>query len=219
MSIYLPLDGRRNVGFDAWSFRKRFESAFRAYGGSGGRRRAARRSAAERSATTRRTATARWVRHRFGGMSFEELGLPGGDIVDAGLEDLASGRTTPEALAVSLAAPRLRREGVPVGGVEDDPERRLFEHLAGGKETSPTAGTTRTSDGWYPSRTRAVSRASIASLPVRRELTRALRALMEELARTAPSGESFRVYLVGGRRRVSPAGAPRPSMPTSNDPT
>lgn len=37
---------------------------------------------------------------------------------------------TPESLAVSLAAPRLRREGVPVGNVLDDPERRLYELLS-----------------------------------------------------------------------------------------
>ncbi|MDX1578986.1 MAG: hypothetical protein R3266_10890 [Gemmatimonadota bacterium] len=96
----------------------------------GGRRRAARLSAGERSAAARRAAAARWIRHRFGGTSFEEMGLPGGDIVDAGLADLADGRTTPESLAVSLAAPRLRREGVPVGRVEEDPERRLFDLIA-----------------------------------------------------------------------------------------
>ena len=39
--------------------------------------------------------------------------------------------------------------------------------------------------------------------PVRRELTReGLRELMEELARTAPRGESFRVYVVGGGTAV-----------------
>lgn len=38
---------------------------------------------------------------------------------------------------------------------------------------------------------------------VRRELTRdSLRELMEELARTAPAGESFRVYVVGGGTAV-----------------
>lgn len=38
---------------------------------------------------------------------------------------------------------------------------------------------------------------------MRRELTEgALRELMEELARTAPTGESFRVYLVGGATAV-----------------
>jgi hypothetical protein len=72
----------------------------------------------------------RWIRQRFGAASFAALGLPGGDLVDAGLSDLASGRTTAESLAVSLAAPRLRREGVPVGAPLDDPERRLFRQLS-----------------------------------------------------------------------------------------
>jgi hypothetical protein len=87
-------------------------------------------SAAARSAVARRAATARWIRHRFGEASFERLGLPGGDMVDAGLADLADGRETVESLVVSLAAPRLRREGVPVGAVLEDPERRLFERLS-----------------------------------------------------------------------------------------
>jgi hypothetical protein len=66
--------------------------------------------------------------------SFEELGLPGGGLVDAGLSDLAEGKVTPEALLVSLAAPRLRREGVPLGTPHIDPEDRLYDALerAGG---------------------------------------------------------------------------------------
>lgn len=103
---------------------------FRRYGRAGGRRRAERMTPADRRAVARRAATARWTRERFGASSFEELGLPGGDLVDAGLDALASGRVTAESLAVSLAAPRLRREGVPVGSVLDDPERRLFELLS-----------------------------------------------------------------------------------------
>lgn len=103
---------------------------FRRYGRAGGRRRAERMTPADRRAVARRAATARWTRERFGASSFDELGLPGGDLVDAGLDALASGRVTAESLAVSLAAPRLRREGVPVGSVLDDPERRLFELLS-----------------------------------------------------------------------------------------
>ena len=103
---------------------------FRRYGQAGGRRRAERMTSADRRAVARRAATARWTRERFRASSFDELGLPGGDLVDAGLDALAAGRVTAEALAVSLAAPRLRREGVPVGSVLDDPERRLFELLS-----------------------------------------------------------------------------------------
>jgi len=87
-------------------------------------------SGLERRAVARRAAGSRWIRERFGAPSFEELGLPGGEEVDAGLADLAYDRTTPESLAVSLAAPRLRREGVPVSNVLDDPERRLYEILS-----------------------------------------------------------------------------------------
>ena len=81
---------------------------------------------AARRGVARRGANARWIRHRFGAPTFEALGLPGGEVVDAGLADLATERVTPESLAVSIAAPRLRREGVPVGPTLEDPERRLF---------------------------------------------------------------------------------------------
>jgi hypothetical protein len=50
--------------------------------------------------------------------------------VDAGLADLAAGRSTVESLAVSLAAARLRREGVPLGAIEEDPEDRLYDLLS-----------------------------------------------------------------------------------------
>ena len=100
---------------------------FRQYGRIGGHRRADSLSAAARRTVARRAATARWIRHRFGAASFEQTGLPGGEIVDAGLADLAADRTTAESLAVSLAAPRLRREGVPITMVLDEPERGLFE--------------------------------------------------------------------------------------------
>ena len=102
---------------------------FREHGREGGRRRAERLSPGARTAMARRAATARWIRHRFGEASFEALGLPGGEVIDAGLADLAWGRVTRDSLAVSLAAPRLRREGVPVGEVLEDPERRLYRLL------------------------------------------------------------------------------------------
>lgn len=61
---------------------------------------------------------------------FADLGLPGGDVVDEGLADLASGRTSAASLLVSLAAPRLRREGVPVTNTQPDPELRLYRLLS-----------------------------------------------------------------------------------------
>lgn len=102
-------------------------------------------------------------------------------MVDAGLADLAAERVTLESLAVSIAAPRLRREGVPIGPGLDDPEGRLFDLLR----------------GCLPSRSHRSRRV------LRRDLTReSLRALMSELARTAPRGGSYRVYLVGGGTAV-----------------
>ena len=102
---------------------------FQRYGRAGGRARAARMEPAARKAVARRAAAARWTRERFGASSFEARGLPGGDIVDAGLADLAAGKTTVESLLISLAAPRLRREGVPIGQVQGNPEDGLYRLL------------------------------------------------------------------------------------------
>lgn len=102
---------------------------FRRHGRRGGKARAARLAPEARSAGARRAATARWIRERFGAPDFASLGLPGGALIDAGLADLAAGVTSAESLVVSLAAPRLRREGVPLTNVEPDPEERLYELL------------------------------------------------------------------------------------------
>ena len=104
--------------------------AFVRHGRQGGKVRAARMSLEARSATARRAATLRWIRERFGKSSFAELGLPGGEIVDTGLADLAHGTVSAESLVVSLAAARLRREGVPVGATLENPEDRLYDLLA-----------------------------------------------------------------------------------------
>jgi len=82
-----------------------------------------------RRSVARRAATARWIRHRFGSSSFEALGFPGGDLVDAGIAELADGKTTVASLLVSLASTRLRREGVPLSTVHADPEELLFKLL------------------------------------------------------------------------------------------
>jgi hypothetical protein len=105
---------------------------FRRHGRTGGQARAARMTREARTAVARRAATARWIRRRFGSASFEALGLPGGEMVDTGLADLADGKITAESLLVSLAASRLRREGVPLTAVHADPEDRLFELLSRG---------------------------------------------------------------------------------------
>jgi hypothetical protein len=67
-----------------------------------------------RRTLARQAAMHRWIRARFGTPNFAALGLPGGEIIDAGLAALAAGEETVESLVVSLAAPCLRREGVPL---------------------------------------------------------------------------------------------------------
>lgn len=55
--------------------------------------------------------------------------FPGGDLVEAGLSDLAAGLDTEAALLVAIAAPRLRQLGVIVPASAVNPEDRLFERL------------------------------------------------------------------------------------------
>ena len=55
-------------------------------------------------------------------------GLPGGDLVEQGLDDLSEGRETVEALLVAIGAPRLCRLGFDVPTLES-PEHRLYELL------------------------------------------------------------------------------------------
>lgn len=62
-------------------------------------------------------------------MAFD--GLPGGDLVSAGLADLAQGVQSVAALLVSFGAPKLRTLGVEVPDREvAAPERALYELLA-----------------------------------------------------------------------------------------
>jgi hypothetical protein len=115
---------------------KSVREQFRAYGRDGGRTRAERMSADARKTVARRAAIRRWVKERFGGPDFETLGLPGGALIDAGLSDLAAGRESAESLLVSLAAPRLLREGVPVPRETfPDAESRLYRLLERADET------------------------------------------------------------------------------------
>jgi len=62
----------------------------------------------------RMAAIRRWTRVRFGAARFADIGLPGGEAIDEGLAALAAGEESIESLLVSLAAPRLKREGVPL---------------------------------------------------------------------------------------------------------
>lgn len=102
---------------------------FKRFGSEGGKKRAARLTASERKAISRKAAIKRWVRERFGADDFVSLGIPGGDLVDAGLAALSQDEATPESLTVSLAAPRLKREGVPIRFPISDPEQGLYDAL------------------------------------------------------------------------------------------
>ncbi len=55
--------------------------------------------------------------------------LPGSELVEAGLRELAEGRCTIPALLVSIGAPRLRQLGFELVPIED-PEHTLYELLA-----------------------------------------------------------------------------------------
>jgi hypothetical protein len=56
--------------------------------------------------------------------------LPGGELVEAGLMDLAASRETVEALVVSIGASRLRACGIEVPRTLPDAEHRLYARLA-----------------------------------------------------------------------------------------
>jgi hypothetical protein len=56
--------------------------------------------------------------------------LPGFELVEPGLRDLAAGRESNDALLVSIAAFRLREAGIDVPRVLDRPEERLYARLA-----------------------------------------------------------------------------------------
>jgi hypothetical protein len=56
--------------------------------------------------------------------------LPGAEIVEVGLEDLAQERETVESLLVSMAAARLRDLGFSVAAPIADPEIRLYRLLS-----------------------------------------------------------------------------------------
>ena len=56
--------------------------------------------------------------------------LPGWDLVERGLDDLARGVESADALLVSIGAPRLRALGLTIESPIADPEHRLYQWLA-----------------------------------------------------------------------------------------
>jgi hypothetical protein len=59
-----------------------------------------------------------------------DMDLPGADLVEQGLRDLAAGRETVEALLVSIGRSRLAALGLELPPTLADPEIRLYELLA-----------------------------------------------------------------------------------------
>lgn len=63
------------------------------------------------------------------GPGYRDSVLPGEELIRAGLQDLARGEETIEALLVSIAAPRLERLGFEVTQPISAPEHALYERL------------------------------------------------------------------------------------------
>lgn len=63
-------------------------------------------------------------------MADERGALPGADLIDTGLADLAAGRESVPALLVAIGAPRLTQLGLIVPPAPDEPEHRLYAVLA-----------------------------------------------------------------------------------------
>jgi hypothetical protein len=63
-------------------------------------------------------------------MSWTHAGLPGADLIDTGLADLARGIESIPALLVAIGAPRLSQLGISVPRGASEPEHRLYALLA-----------------------------------------------------------------------------------------
>ena len=118
--------------------------------------------------------------------------LPGGDLVRRGVTDLDAGRETPEALLVSIGAPRLRAIGVEASKPISDPEHKLYLLLASKKGDAAHLRLQR--PGSASRQLRAGSRV--------RELADSARIerFMRELGRSVDV--DGRVYLTGGATAV-----------------
>lgn len=66
----------------------------------------------------------------------ELTSLPGHELVLKGIDDLAAGAETDEALLVSIGAPRLTGAGFELAQPLDEPELRLYGRLAADDEDS-----------------------------------------------------------------------------------
>ncbi len=60
----------------------------------------------------------------------DRVNLPGVELVERGIADLASGRETVESLLVAIAAPRLEALGHSLDAAVSSPEHQLYSLLA-----------------------------------------------------------------------------------------
>jgi hypothetical protein len=119
-------------------------------------------------------------------------GLPGAELIDKGLADLARNEETVESLLVSIGSPKLRSLGVSVGSIFENPEHRLYALL--GREHGNIA------HGQYNALVRRLvsyERALACARPV--DSSR-LRAFLDELSRAAKT--PTRLYLTGGASQL-----------------
>lgn len=93
---------------------KQVRRIFENWGREGGRRRARRMNAADRRSAARLAVLSRWKKRRFGAGSYASMALPGGELVDAGIRDLAARRKSAPALLISIAYAKLARCRVPL---------------------------------------------------------------------------------------------------------
>lgn len=106
---------------------------FKKIGRKGGKERARKQSSAMLSSQAKHAAVSRWMHKRFGTDNFQALALPGWEIVDSGLRDLAHGDVASlHALAILELRPRLRFLGVPVPQVShpiSNPRALLYQTM------------------------------------------------------------------------------------------
>jgi hypothetical protein len=112
---------------------KNVQTYLKEIGRKGGQARAQKLDTVARASQARKAVLSRWMKKRFGVRCFEEMSLPGSEIIDAGLRDLVHGNLlTVNALAVAEARPKLRFLGVPVPEIVNQisgPRQSLYQKM------------------------------------------------------------------------------------------
>lgn len=118
--------------------------------------------------------------------------LPGSEIVEAGLRDLAEGRYSVPALVVSIGSPRLRLLGIEVPSPVPDAEHALYQLLA---DDDPDAAHSR-----YNALVRRLVSFERSAACARLATAERIRAFLAGLGRSA--AEPVTAYLAGGSTAV-----------------